>query len=521
MGGIRAIAIAVLAAALTACGSLPPIPQKTQSSALPVQEAAVLPTIARASLREPGQTGVRLLPLGASSLEARLELISRAERSLDIQYYIFENDPTGRLMLRAIGEAAERGVRVRLLVDDLNTTDSDVLLRGLAGFAHAEVRLFNPFCCNRRGGPLSRYLASLGDFKRLNHRMHNKMLVADGAMAIVGGRNIADEYFLRGVQQNFVDLDALVVGDAVMQMGSIFDDYWNNELSFPVQSIVRPDEPAVRARQDFLERIETQGTADRPDPQHPDILGNPPIREELARGRIDLIKGRATAMADPADKVRSETRADAFAESVNAGLLGRIWAAQEELVLTSPYLVPGPKGLKLFQRIRNRGGKVTILTNSLAATDEPLVHNGYARYRTAMLKDGIELYELSPTRTQRNVRIGLFGSSRGALHAKLAVIDRKVSFIGSMNLDYRSSDYNTEFGLFIDSPALAAELLRVISISRYQSAYRVILGGKEDTLRWLTVDDDNEQVLDQEPEAPLWVRWQIWLMGWFVPDHML
>jgi putative cardiolipin synthase len=519
---LRAVLVVASVAALTAgCSTLPPSPLAIPSYALDVKSTDILPTIARDSAPSQEVTGVRLLPLGVYSLDARIALIGRAQRSLDLQYYIFENDSTGRLILKALQTAAVRGVRVRLLVDDLNTTESERLLRALAGFPGIEVRLFNPFCCNRGAGPLGRYAFSIVDFNRLNHRMHNKMLVADGVMAIAGGRNIADEYFLRSLQQNFVDLDALIVGSVVKRMGAIFDEYWNNELAFPVQSLIGRTATAAEARREFDEWIARDGIASSPHPPPVDVLGYAPIGEELTRGRLDLIWGKATAIADPPEKVRASTRAEAFAESVNAALLSRVWAAQQELILTSPYLVPGPKGMKLMQRIRDKGGKVTIVTNSLAATDEPLVHNGYARYRTKMLKAGIELYELSPTRTQKNTRIGIFGSSRGGLHAKLAVIDRNMSFIGSMNLDPRSADYNTEFGLFIDSPALAAELLRVVGISRYQSAYRVILGAEENTLRWLTIDDDNERVLDVEPEVPMWMRWQNSFMGWFVPDQLL
>ena len=197
-----------------------------------------------------------------------------------------------------------------------------------------------------------------------------------------------------------------------------------------------------------------------------------------------------------------------------------IWQRKSELVITSPYLIPGAQGMTSFADLRERGVKVTVLTNSLAATDEPLVHTGYSRYRAGMLQAGVDLYELSPTRTQQTKRLGMFGTSLGRLHAKTAVIDRKIVFIGSMNLDPRSASTNTEFGMFIESPELARELLRVINISKLESAYRVRLAPDGRGLQWLTTDDDKEMILGAEPESSLAARAQR-LLGWFVPEKLL
>ena len=211
----------------------------------------------------------------------------------------------------------------------------------------------------------------------------------------------------------------------------------------------------------------------------------------------------------------------AFEMSVTNDVMMQVWQAKSDLVLTSPYMIPGEKGMESFRNLEKQKVKVTVITNSLAATDEPLVHNGYSRYRTEMLQAGVDLYELSPTRTQQTKRLGMFGTSLGRLHAKTAVIDRKTIFIGSMNLDPRSASTNTEFGMFIESPALAKELLRVINISKLDSAYRLRLDPKTGRLEWLTLEDDKEVVLGVEPESSFWLRVHNMLLGWFVPEQLL
>ena len=252
-----------------------------------------------------------------------------------------------------------------------------------------------------------------------------------------------------------------------------------------------------------------------------DVLGYGPLGEDLEAGRIGLIWGTARAFADPPDKQLRGSAAEAFKTSVTNDVMMTIWRASGDLVLTSPYLIPGDKGVQSIDDLRKKGVKVTIVTNSLAATDEPLVHFGYARYRTAMLKAGVDLYELSPTRAQRTKRLGLFGKSLGRLHAKTAIIDGKSIFIGSMNLDPRSANANTEFGMFIESPAAAKELLRVINISKLQSAYRVRIDPAGSALQWLTIDDDQEMILGVEPESTRWLRLQNFIFGQFVPEQLL
>jgi len=522
-GWLRIVAGVVLAASalLAGCGSLPVNVGKTDSSVLPLDPDSPLVKIARSSTPSPELSGVRLLPLGAYSLDTRIQLAQRAMRSLDVQYYVLENDTTGRLLMKALRDASQRGVRVRLLVDDLYTTHSDFLLRGLASFPNIEVRLFNPFCCNRAAGVGGRYAASIFDFGRLNHRMHNKLFIADGVMAVAGGRNIADEYFLRAHDANFVDMDAFVMGAVVGSMSQIFDRYWNSEVVYPIETVgeMLGDQPA-RARA-FDSTLATLPPSAPLDPPETDLLGYGPLAEEFDAGQVGLEWGIARAVADPPEKLLAMTPKIAFEMSVTNDVMMQVWQAKTDLVLTSPYMIPGESGMQSFRNLERDKVKVTVITNSLAATDEPLVHTGYSRYRAAMLRAGVDLYELSPTRTQQTKRLGMFGASLGRLHAKTAVIDRKIIFIGSMNLDPRSASTNTEFGMFIESRPLAKELLRVINISKLESAYRLRLSPETSRLQWLTTQDDKETILGVEPESSFWLRVHNMLLGWFVPEKLL
>jgi len=518
---LAAAALIAVATVLAGCGSLPTNVGKTDTLALAPHPDSPLVKIARVSSPSPEQTGVRLLPLGAYSLDTRIQLAQRASSSLDVQYYVLENDPTGRLLMKALRDASVRGVRVRLLVDDLYTTRSDPLLRGLASFPNIEVRIFNPFCCNRSGGVGGRYTASIFDFGRLNHRMHNKLFIADGVMAVAGGRNIADEYYLRSESANFIDMDAFVMGAVVPSMAQIFDRYWNSEVVYPIEAVGEPLGDKVARAKAFDATMAALPPSPPIDQPATDLLGYGPLVEELDSGQLGLEWGIARAFADPPEKVLAMTPKIAYEMSVTNDVMMQVWQAKSDLVLTSPYMIPGETGIESFRNLGRGKVKVTVITNSLAATDEPLVHTGYARYRQRMLETGVDLYELSPTRAQQTKRLGMFGSSLGRLHAKTAVIDRRIIFIGSMNLDPRSASTNTEFGMFIDSAPLAKEMLRVINISKLEGAYRLRLDPKTAQLQWLALDDDKEVILTVEPESSFWLRVHNMLLGWFVPEKLL
>ena len=507
-------------AALVACGSLPPARERPAVNAAAVDPTTTLAKIAAASTPPGEHSGFRLMPLGVYSLDARVQLAQRAQRSLVVQYYQFENDATGRLLMRALREAGARGVQVRLLVDDLYTTKSQQLLLALSQTPNVDVRLFNPFCCGRNGF-LSRFAASPHEIGRLNHRMHNKLFIADGAMAVVGGRNIADEYFVLSEAQNFIDMDALVVGKVLPQLESIFDAYWNSEQVWPVADIVRGEGGRTPTAADFDASIGMAAAPPKIVLPPSDVLGYGPIAEELDGGRMGLLWGEAHAIADPPTKPTTMTADEAIATSVTMKVWTLLMDAKFEVDLTSPYLVPGERGMAAFEDLAKRKVKLTLLTNSLAANDEPLVHTGYARYRERLLKSGADLYELSPQRTTAGERFGMFGKSLGRLHSKTAAIDKTRIFIGSMNLDPRSASQNTEMGVVVDSPQLAREMLRVINISKLQNSYRLRLAKETGTLQWLTNDGEKEVILTSEPESSFFQRLHNLLIAPLVPEMLL
>jgi len=526
-GLLRAICAPLLALclmALGACGSLPRVERDTRSvEAIPLSESTVLGRIANAYRPAPDHSGFRLMPLGSFSLDTRVQLAQRAQVSLDVQYYHIENDESGRWFLRALRDAAARGVRVRLLIDDFYTSGTEELFLALAAHPNIEVRLFNPFCCARSQGQLTRFAASIGDIKRVNHRMHNKLFVADGAMAVIGGRNVANEYFLRNsMGQNFIDVDAFAVGWVVPPLLGLFDRYWNADAVYPLQAFARSAASPAELRQKFELWTGPEQTP-RPGPlPRSDILGYGPIAEDLDAGRLGLLWGEAYVFADHPDKPFDGAAGGELEEtSVTYNVFEALRMAQQEVVISSPYLVPGEMGMDLFGELRQRGVRVTAMTNSLGATDEPLVHIGYTTYREAMLALGVDLYEISGSRVKRNRRNNLFGASLGRLHAKLAVVDRQVLFVGSMNLDPRSATINTELGAVIKSPALAREMTRIIDIDRLESAYRLRLDAKGQCCEWLGFDDGKEMLLTEEPDSTYWQRFKLMLLRPLVPLSQL
>ena len=543
----------LLAIGLGGCTSLPDKPErqasKTQGAALDTP----LGRIAKASTADPEQSGFRLMPTGQFALQARLELARRAQRTLDVQYYQIHDDRTGRYLLRTLRDASLRGVRVRLLIDDLYTSGQDPLLLGLDAYPNVEVRLFNPFPAGRQNF-LTRFAVNWREFDRVHRRMHNKLFIADGVMAVAGGRNIADEYFMASAGANFIDLDTFVIGAILPRLSYLFDDYWNSERVLPIRAIVPTERSDEQLRQDFerlttaeavpilritplpaemgigetVEVIDSNGGT--PDPEAPppnDVLGYGPIADELDAGKVGLIWADARAYADSPDKAIGRVSTYGIApiddvDSVRYNVVEMTRRARKSVVITSPYLIPGETGIETFREsIGRHGVKFTLITNSLAATDEPVVHTGYRRYRPEMLKLGINLYELSPQKASRSLRLGRFSSSIGRLHAKSAVVDGERVFIGSMNFDPRSDQYNTEMGLFIHSPVLAQQVLKLADVIRQQGAYKVTLAANgKDVVWWATGPGGREEVVE-EPETDVWTRIMLELLSVIAPEELL
>jgi putative cardiolipin synthase len=517
---IRAVVGALATLLISGCGSLPMLPERQTSPALtPHSDSALVRTV-QASTPDPSMTGFRLMPIGFSSLDARVELARRAVHSLDVQYYLIANDRTGRLFMRNLRDAALRGVRVRLLVDDLYTTGGDEMFRGLAAFENVEVRVFNPFCCGRQS-LATKFMTSLVAFQRLNRRMHNKLFIADGVAAVMGGRNIADEYFARSPTSNFVDMDVLVVGGVMQRLRSIFDAYWNSQQAYPVETIVAASGDRVDLQRGFDHLVEDgEQMTSIPVPMI-DMLGHRPLGRDLDAGHLPLVWGTAVAFADRPDKVTATTVEMARAMSAQMNIMDRVSTSERNVVISSPYFVPGPTGVQAFRDLTRRDVKVAILTNSLAANDVPLVHTGYARYRVELLRTGVELYELSPTRMIRNDELLIPTMSLGRLHTKAAVIDESTVYIGSVNLDPRSDSTNTELGILAQCPELARQVIDVIAASQRGSSYRLRFASDGVSLEWLTTTDAGDVVLTQEPETTPLMRLQNVLFGPFVPEQLL
>jgi cardiolipin synthase C len=519
------LALLMLALLASGCASLPAGLAGPPSTALKAANDTALARIAQAAAPDPELSGFRLMPSGDFALSARLELARRAQRSLDVQYYHIENDATGRYFLRALRDAARRGVRVRLLMDDLYTSGEDELLLGLAATPNLELRLYNPFPAGR-GSLLRRFAASLFEFDRVQRRMHNKLFIADGALAVAGGRNIGGRYYGQTTGENFLDLDALVAGALLPRLGALFDLYWNSEHVVPVQAIVKTDVP----RDELLQRFEqATGPANAPPPRPPapnDLLGYSPIVEDLNAGKLNLIWATAEAYADSPD--RAIGKASTYrgiplldVDSVRYNVLEQVRRARREVVVTSPYLIPGKAGLEIMREARRRGVALSLVTNSLAATDEPLVHTAYRRYRPDMLALGVDLYELSSNLTRGSVRLGIFGSSIGRLHAKAAVFDREQVFVGSMNFDPRSDVINTEIGLFIRSRELAQQVVKLVEQLKQQGAWRVQLAADGKALEWRNNDPDDPQTFRDEPDSGLWDRLMLEFSAPLTPEAVL
>ena len=520
---LATLTLALIVALLSGCAGVLPQVERMPSKALVAPPDAPLAALAREAAIPADNSGVWPLLQASFALDARLAMIENARSSLDLQYYLIADDSTGRPILRALRNAAARGVRVRLLVDDLYTADLDRLLLGLAATPNIEVRLFNPFVTARESST-RRLIALALDFKRLNHRMHNKLFIADGALAVIGGRNLADEYFLRGAQDNFIDFDLLLAGAVVPELSGWFDLYWNSTQVYPVQAITRaagrPPVPAEESRATF-----DAVTRDDPRPEAPagtDYFGAPPLSVGLAQRQVRLIAAPSVAFADSPNKIDPANFSIASDDTLTHRFLQQLSEAHSEATLFSPYFIPGKEALQRIGTLRADGVTVRVVTNSLAVSDEPLVSIGLERHQLELLRMGVDLYELSSNRLKLDRTLkGLLGTSTGRLHAKLGFIDRRIVMVGSMNLDPRSSSINTEIGVRVDSPRLAEIVLAAFKIDSLTGVYQVKLRPSGMGVRWLAVDGDTTEELDVDPDTSLWQRMRLLLLSMFVPESQL
>jgi putative cardiolipin synthase len=476
--------------ALAGCASLPAVTDRPHSTAPANTQATRIGRALAAPLAaNPGKSAIHPLSSARDAFAARVVLAEAADRSLDVQYYIWRADITGALLCEALWRAAERGVRVRLLLDDNSTRGLDEAIAALDAHPGIEVRLFNPYA--NRGFRLGELAI---DFSRLNRRMHNKSFTADNQATIVGGRNVGDEYFGAESPVAFTDLDVLAAGPVVREVSASFDAYWNSESAYPATSLI----PGAERQTPWAAVRESPAAA-----KYIDAVRATPLLRELLAGTLPLEWAQARVVSDDPSKVLHPP------ERTELHMLPRLEAAvgkpERQLDLVSPYFVPTKEGTAALAATAGRGVNVRVLTNSLAATDVAPVHAGYAKYREELLRAGVRLYELKPTTTEKTGRSG--GSSDASLHAKTFAVDRSRIFVGSFNFDPRSARLNTEMGVVIESAALAARLSDTLDSALPGDAYELRL--TDNRLEWI----DGAARHTSEPGAGLLQRLWIGLLS--------
>ena len=457
--------------------------------------------------KHPGESGVLYMRYGRRALEARLALADLAERSLDLQYYIWDADVTGHLLADRVIRAADRGVRVRVLLDDHGIVDRDTAIARLSAHPNIEIRAFNPF--RARG---NRWRDFLTDPSRANRRSHNKLMVADNTIMIVGGRNIADSYFGVHGESNFRDLDIVAVGPVVRDASTVFDDFWNSAFAIPYAALVR--KPPTRAECDAaIAEMRAKMVNERlPYPIDEEVAA---LTADMKTIREALIWAPVRVLYDPPEKAEDKARHNIFSQ-----LDALISNAQTDVDIENAYFVPRDYGVELTAGLHARGVKVRVLTNSLASNDLVSVHSGYQKYRDDLLENGVEIYELRPDSTMQQLRwSSVSEKSRAGLHAKAMVVDHRYVVIGSYNLDPRSADINTELALLVDSPQFAGMVTEFFDDGvKPENSYRVTL--ERGRVRWTTSDGGTVRVYKTEPETSWWLRFKADALG-LLPIHSM
>ena len=558
--------LAGIAALLAAgCSGLPQEVDRPVSHALTAPSGTTLGRLVQERHKSAGArfpSGFQLLSGPQAAYSSRLALVEAAEKTLDLQYYAIHADASTERLLTGVVAAARRGVRVRVLLDDFHSTGRDAQVMRLAFEPNIEMRMFNPVP-GARGSGLGRMLRMLADFKRMQQRMHNKLFIADNAMGVSGGRNLGDAYFGNAESGNFVDMDVLAAGPVVQELSRSFDSYWNNQRAYPVQSLItRKELDALRSSFDASDAAtpatpnpttEPQGQPQGSDAQRAYIWNQEPmdlaqaglvwapaavlvdqpakIPSDEPNGAVPLPERAPsgasplsiTARKTPGTPAAAPVAGDAATDTVVDGLLQLMGYARKELLIISPYFVPGPDMLQAFAAARARGVRVRVLTNSLASNDAPIAHVGYARHRPELLAMGVELFEM---RSELAGLRGAFsssgstGGSRAMLHSKLLVMDERLLAVGSMNLDQRSQRQNTEIALLIRSKELSGLVTERIQQALGAVAWEVTLT-EDRQLRWHAPQGSDLPDSHTEPDTSLPLRLILRLLGPLAPDSLL
>jgi len=480
--------LSILGILFTGCASVDFDIPKTESHFIVDTESTHLGQAVADDLqgKPEGYSGFVTIPDGIDALAARLLMAERAEKTIDAQYYLLKNDIVGSAFISVLLSAADRGVRVRILLDDVFTSGYDAGIAGLSSHPNFEVRIFNPFA-NRS----ARFLDGITSFTRVNRRMHNKSFTIDNQVTIVGGRNLADEYFQTSRESEFIDEDLFAIGTVVDEVSEGFDEYWNMLESMAIDSFEpQIEHPTITettyAGMTFLAANENNPFLCNIDNQ---------LVEQLLSGELQLTEAEAHLVLDHPDKVRGLTRHE-VGETTNF-LRQLVSSANREVIIVSPYFVPQRQGVEFLAALVKKGVRVVVITNSLASTNHSSVHAVYARYRKPLLRQGVELFELRPRRSDPDLKI--------TLHSKVAVVDGEHLFVGSFNLDPRSLYINTEMGMAVASRELASSVATSIGDSLQNRAYSLRLA-RTGGIRWKYLSRDGEQIANKEPHTTIWRR---------------
>ena len=542
----------LLSCCAAGCASLPSNGERNPSQAFDAPEETALGRLVqerRAQDRGRSDSGFLLLDGVDTAFTSRLALIEGAQRSLDLQYYAIHADASTEIMLQGLRDAARRGVRIRVLLDDFNIVGKDAQVLRLAFEPNVEIRLFNPLT-GSRSSLIGRVVTSINDMSRVQKRMHNKLFIADNAVGITGGRNLGDAYFGTDEKSNFIDLDVLAAGAIVRTMSASFDRYWNDELAFPMEKLVSAQDlealrkPAAASPEADPSKAGTKASATAPAAPVPTPTGTvlpdvtatasvTPEPKAMDLRTVPLVWAPALLLEDKPGKIGpGDDEVDA-GDTVVDGLLQLMQGARHDVLIISPYFVPGAQMMQLFAGLRAQGTRIRVLTNSLASNDAPAAHAGYARYRRDLLTLGVELYEM---RAEQEGSVGGLGStaglgsggaaggsksgvSRASLHSKAVILDRRLAIIGSMNLDLRSQLKNSEVALLIRSRTLSEQAARQIETMMSQGAYRLELA--QGKLMWRAPPGAPFEDARSEPDASASLKWLVRLLGPFAPDEML
>ena len=505
------VLLAFGAVLLRRCSTLPSLAGRTSSSVVTdTGETQLGRAVSPLVEAHPNLCGIYPLRDARDAFATRVRLAHAAQRTLDVQYYIWHNDMTGTLLFQALHDAADRGVRVRLLLDDNNTSGLDSILAALDSHPNIEVRLFNPFVIRQ---PRIGYLT---DFFRANRRMHNKSFTADNQATIIGGRNIGDEYFGATEGMLFVDLDVLAIGSVVRDVSNDFDRYWNSASAYPVDRLLpRANSEQVAQLAAAAKHVEQAPEAIT----YTNVLRESRFVDQLVNRKLEF-EWAPTRMVsdDPAKGLGLAVPSKLFPSQLKE-VIGE---PSRSLELVSAYFVPSGAGVNSLESFARRGAKIRVLTNSLEATDVAAVHAGYAKRRKQLLKAGIQLYELrrSSVSSGEEKHAGLGGSSGSSLHAKTFSVDGSRVFIGSFNFDPRSAKLNTELGFVVDSPALAQQIERTFDTRVPDDAYEVRLSA---TGRLFWTERRGGQLIRHgtEPGTSFWLRAAVRLLSLLPIDSLL